>query len=199
VVTDRHGVVRVAVAADAAAIAELHVRAWQSAYRAQLPQHHLDTLDVEARRQRWLRPLSEPQERWGSVLVVELPGGTLAGFVSVGASRDDDAAADCGEIASLYVEPSLVGRGHGRALTSAALAMLSRNGFRQATVWALSTNTQGRRFYEKAGWTDTGVEKDDEVAGLSIKDVRYHRTLDPTEPDAEPDAAEPDPADARPT
>ena len=193
--TDRDTLVRRAVPTDASAIAELHVRAWQSAYRGQLPQHHLDTLDVEARRQRWLRHLSEPQERWGRVLVVELPGGALAGFVSVGASRDDDAAADCGEIAALYVEPSLVGRGHGRALTSAALVMLWRNGFRQATVWALSTNTQGRRFYEKSGWTDTGVEKDDEVAGLSIRDVRYHRTLDP----AEPDAAEPDSTDAPPT
>ncbi len=174
--------VRAAVPADASAIAALHVRAWQAAYRGQLPQHHLDTLDVEARRQRWHRHLSEPQERWGSVLVVEMPGAALAGFVSVGASRDDDAPADCGEIAALYVDPSRIGRGHGRTLMAAALEMLSQNGFRQATVWALSTNQQGRRFYERTGWTDTGVEKDDEVAGLSIKDVRYHRTLDPTEP-----------------
>jgi L-amino acid N-acyltransferase YncA len=177
------GRVRVAVPADVSAIAELHVRAWQAAYRGQLPQHHLDTLDVDTRRQRWQRHLAEPQERWGSVLVVELPTGDLAGFVSVGASRDDDAAPDCGEIASLYVEPTLIGRGHGRALMSAALELLSRNGFRQATVWALSTNQQGRRFYQKAGWTDTGLEKDDEVAGMAIADVRYHRTLDLTEPD----------------
>ncbi len=194
---DHEGWVRTAVPADAAAIAALHVRAWQAAYRGQLPQHHLDTLDVETRQRGWHRILSEPQQRWKRVLVVELPGGGLAGFVSIGASRDDDAAPDCGEIAALYVEPSLIGRGHGRALTRAALDMLTRNGFRQATVWALSTNQQGRRFYERAGWTDTGVEKDDEVAGLNIKDVRYHRTLASTE--AEPDAPDSDPTYSEPT
>ena len=116
------------------------------------------------------------------MLVVEESTGALAGFVSLGASRDDDAPPDCGEIASLYVEPTLIGRGHGRSLM-AALHMLSQNGFRQATVWVLNTNEQGRRFYEKAGWTDTGLEKDDEVAGMAIADVRYHRTIDLTDPD----------------
>jgi len=44
---------------DARAIAEIHVRAWQWAYRGQIPDEILDGLSVEHREQGWRRQLSE--------------------------------------------------------------------------------------------------------------------------------------------
>ncbi|MER6578988.1 hypothetical protein [Nonomuraea sp. NPDC001023] len=50
--------IRKATPADAQAIAEIHVRSWQAAYRGLLPQDHLDGLDPAARRPGWERLLA---------------------------------------------------------------------------------------------------------------------------------------------
>jgi len=41
----------------------------------------------------------------------------------------------------------------------------------------LEGNTRARRFYELAGWIPDGAEKDDDMAGTTIREVRYRREL----------------------
>jgi hypothetical protein len=50
-------VIREASIEDAAAIADLHVRSWQAAYRGIVPDVILDGLSVEARRNFWTRTI----------------------------------------------------------------------------------------------------------------------------------------------
>jgi len=41
----------------------------------------------------------------------------------------------------------------------------------------LRGNERARRFYERAGWSVDGTEKDDVVAGAPVIELRYRRDL----------------------
>ena len=56
--------IREAVPADARAMAEIHVRSWQAAYRGQLTDDYLDGLSVEDRLEQHRRSLQEPPAEW---------------------------------------------------------------------------------------------------------------------------------------
>ncbi|MGW2217083.1 N-acetyltransferase family protein [Nonomuraea sp. NPDC001684] len=169
--------IRQATPADAQALAEVHVRSWQAAYRGLLPQDHLDGLDPAARRpgwERWLAGTAWPRQ---GTLVAEADG-RVVGFAGVLPARDDDAdGATVAEVAAIYLTPESWGRGIGRALMDAALATLTEAGYREAVLWVLDANVRARRFYEAAGWHDDGVTKDDGSRGFVLTEVRYRRSL----------------------
>lgn len=68
-----------------------------------------------------------------------------------------------GNIWALFVRPECEGRGYGRALQSAMLSWLFAQGV--ARAW-LNTQpgTRAQRFYEKSGWSPTGMLASGEVA-----------------------------------
>ncbi len=68
--------VRLATSEDAAGVGLVHVRAWQAAYRAEIPGAYLDSLDPEDRGRKWAKTLSEPA---GKIFVVEEVG-VVQGF-----------------------------------------------------------------------------------------------------------------------
>jgi GNAT superfamily N-acetyltransferase len=168
--------VRAAGLSDAAAIAEIHVRAWQAAYAGLLPEDFLKTLSVEGRTRGWERALSNP-DRPGRILVLA-GDGSLSGFAAIGPSRDDGAGAEVGELLSIYLRPELWGRGLGRTLHDHALGGLSDDGFEVVTLWVLDTNERARGFYAATGWTPDGATKTDTLpGGISLQEVRYRRPL----------------------
>jgi len=153
----------------------VHVRTWQAAYPGLLPDEHLDALDVARWTAGWQRLLTGERPR--SATLVAVADERVVGFVDVVPSRDDDAAADAGEVTSIYVLPTAWGTGAGRALMAAAVDSLRSEGFRAVTLWVLRDNERARRFYERAGWTLDGARKDDVVAGVPVTEVRYRRDL----------------------
>ncbi len=58
-----------------------------------------------------------------------------------------------------------------------AVDELSAMGFTEATLWVMDTNVRARRFYEIAGWSTDGGEKDELFRGAPIHEVRYRRSL----------------------
>lgn len=72
--------VRPATPDDAAAIAGVHVRSWQVAYRGVVPDVILDGLSVEQRRTTWRQLLVDDH---GSLTLVADRGGEVAGFCSM--------------------------------------------------------------------------------------------------------------------
>jgi L-amino acid N-acyltransferase YncA len=60
----------------------------------------------------WRRATARPSH---SLLVAEREGRVI-GFVSVGPTTDEGAAADTGEVYAIYLHPDIVGTGVGRAL-----------------------------------------------------------------------------------
>lgn len=155
---------RPAQVGHADAIAAVHVAAWQQAYSGMLPPELLASLSVEARAQRWRQQLADAQG--GHTWVVGEP---VRGFVSVGPSRDDDAADDTRELYALYVHPEAWGAGLGSRLMTAANGYLEGG----ATLWVLEANPRARRFSERHGWRQDGARKQEARGAAVLDEVRY--------------------------
>jgi ribosomal protein S18 acetylase RimI-like enzyme len=167
--------VRDAALEDAEAAATIHVRTWQVAYRGQLPDDYLDSLDIVARTQRWKEKLSTPTPRTRS-LVAEV-NQKIVGFCDIGKSRDDDASDDVGEILAIYVDADFMGKGIGTKLINEAVQSLKDLGFKSATLWVLESNMRGRHFYEKKGWYIEGKTKSETRNNVILKEIRYKTDL----------------------
>jgi ribosomal protein S18 acetylase RimI-like enzyme len=142
---------------DAEAAATIHVKTWQIAYRGQIPNDYLDSLDVVSRTKRWQEKLSNPSPRTRN-LIAEA-NQKIIGFCDIGKSRDEDATDDVGEVLAIYIDTDFMGKGVGTKLIDKALESLKDFVFKSATLWVLEINTIGRRFYEKNGWTTEGTTK----------------------------------------
>lgn len=167
--------IRWAVLADAPALAEIHVQAWQVGYRGLLPDSLLDNLSAAERLPRWRQRLSAEAER---VLVAELDG-QVAGWLVIGTQRDGDLDPQrTGEIYAVYVDPAAWRRGCGAALIARALAELRAQGLSEATLWVLRSNQRARCFYEALGFQPEGASKIEyNRDGVAFDEVRYRCAL----------------------
>ena len=163
--------VRQAVISDAKAIAKIHVKTWQCAYRGQMPDSHLDSLSVAKRTERWKEILSNPVPKKKD-FVAELDG-KVVGFVSVGASRDEDMDESTGEIWAMYVDPNNMHKGVGSALMEKSLVHLRSLGFTKATLWVLDTNEKTIKWYVHKGWRKEGKEKIEKEDTFDLREARY--------------------------
>jgi ribosomal protein S18 acetylase RimI-like enzyme len=75
------------------------------------------------------------------------------------------------------VDPDAWGRGFGQALLLAATDALSEAGFREALLWVHPGNERARAFYERFGWGSDGGQRQEEVLGVLVPEVRYRRPL----------------------
>lgn len=161
---------------DAAAIADVHIRTWQAAYRGQVADELLDGLEAQraARAERWRGWISEPRATPHRVLVAEA-GEAVVGFASLGAARD--LPPTTGEVYAIYVAPEAWGTGAGRELFARAAELLRSFGFTEAVLWVLRSNARARRFYEIAGWRTDGAERQEVMSGTTLEEVRYRISL----------------------
>jgi GNAT superfamily N-acetyltransferase len=157
-------VIREGTRDDAQGVARVQVRTWQTAYAGLLPSDGLCRMSVDRAAEQWQ---AHPP------LVAE-EDGEIIGFVSVGASRDDDAD---GELFAIYVEPGRWGTGVGRALIDAAEARRRERDDRDVILWVLEDNPRARRFYGAAGWHLDGARRPIEIFGVSVPEIRYRKRL----------------------
>jgi len=157
------------------AVARVHVRSWQVAYRNLIPDAYLDQLRPEERAQRYTFGSPDPTIPW--TLVAE-EAGAILGFATTSPTHDVDLPG-YGELCGFYVDPDRWGIGIGRALISAARARLLDLGFRQAALWVLAGNVRAECFYRSDGWAPDGQHRTDETRGFRIDELRYQRTLVP--------------------
>jgi ribosomal protein S18 acetylase RimI-like enzyme len=167
--------IRAAELNDAPALAEVHVRTWQHAYRGKLPDNLLDRLSVERRTEQWREWLKQPQP--GTSVSVAIEGDKIVGFCWVGPTRDSDAGDGTGELLAFYVLPNFQGSGVGNSLMLEGLRQLKQAGFQRVTLWVLDTNTKARGFYERCGWTADGSRKTEDWGSIVITEVRYQIDL----------------------
>ncbi len=166
--------VQLARAGDAERLATIHVEAWKSAYQGQVPDPYLDALSVRLDLWRTLVSDSSPSQATLVLVEDEQP----IGFAHC--TMDGDAVVDdelTGEIASMYVDPSMWRRGGGRLLMAAAVDWFRAKGCRAALLWVLDTNAGPRRFYEEMGWAADGAEQGIELGGQELVEVRYRLGL----------------------
>jgi GNAT superfamily N-acetyltransferase len=159
--------VRRATVADARGIAEIHVRAWQVAYRHAFPAERLDALSIDERAPRWRQTVGE------QTVYVAAEGETMLGWACGGPAREDESE---GELYGLYVAPEAWGRGAGRALLERVEQDLAA-GHDEAMLWVLEENPRARRFYELAGWQLDGGRKREAFLAVEVDMVRYRKRL----------------------
>jgi GNAT superfamily N-acetyltransferase len=159
------------------AVAVVHVRSWQAAYRNLIPQDFLDGLDGGQRSAWWERVLGAT--RWPELgTFVAEEAGAVIGFAHVGPARDADLdPVRVGEISSIYLLSEAWGQGFGRQLMTAALGTLSAAGFGEAALWVLDTNDRARSFYQAGGWSADGAAQQDDLGGVTLSEVRYRHPL----------------------
>jgi GNAT superfamily N-acetyltransferase len=160
--------VRRARPADARAIADVHVRTWQAAYRHAFPADVLDNLSVDEREAGWRARLGEGWVAW-----VAESESVVCGFAAVGPSRTEQ---DTGELYAIYVQPESWGTGAARELMAAAKEWFSQEGFATAMLWVLADNPRARRFYEREGWRAEGTRVDT-VRGTEVEEALYRLAL----------------------
>jgi ribosomal protein S18 acetylase RimI-like enzyme len=154
---------------DAKAIATIHVRAWQAAYRGIVPGPYLSELSIGQREQAWRQRL----EGGGATVLVAEANEEVLGWISAGVSRDVDAATSTGELYALYVAPEHWRHGVGRDLWDESAKRLREAGFTEATLWVLRDNSRARAFYGSSGFADdAGIEKTVRLGGVDLPEVR---------------------------
>ena len=163
---------------DAPRLGEVHVAAWQWAYRGQMPDDLLDSLRPESRAKAWNTWLSEPSSSDFSAWVAE-EGGEIIGFAASSRARDDDVPERSAELLMIYLLEDYLGRGIGHQLISAAEAHWRQAGYEMAILWVLESNKATRAFYEREGWVTDGEKKDHPAGSNETRlVVRYSKLLD---------------------
>ncbi|MGA8029739.1 MAG: GNAT family N-acetyltransferase [Bryobacteraceae bacterium] len=153
---------------DLPEVARIHVAAWKQAYVGQVPQAHLDRLDVAQRLRRWQEQFSD---RVVSGLLVANVNKKTAGFICFGRARDQDRQ-EWGEIYAIYVLKSYWGGGLGYQLFKHACAELQHNAFSRAYLWVLDTNDRAIAAYERwGGLVEHDRLKDHEIGGQPVKEI----------------------------
>jgi GNAT superfamily N-acetyltransferase len=160
---------------DVAELGEVHVAAWQAAYRGMMPDDYLDGLRARDRAEWWAEVVRRPQRDDAVCLVAEVDG-RVRGVVLAGPARGDDASGS-GEVYALNVHPGSWGSGVGSALLTAAESGLVRAGFHRAVLWVVPGNARARRFYGRAGWVEDDARRVEQVHGVDVEEVRYRRRL----------------------
>jgi ribosomal protein S18 acetylase RimI-like enzyme len=131
-------VIRAALDADAAAIAEIEARTWRWAYEDFVPP---EAMPIATERV----PAWREHIAGGGVRVFDQDG-TVVGYAAVREAK----------LAALYVEPAAQGAGVGSRLLADAQARLRTAGHVRAWLYVFADNAQGCAFYERHGWTPVG-------------------------------------------
>ncbi len=173
--------IRLAALADAPAIADIHVRAWQTTYKGIMPDDFLAGLAPEQRYARWERDITVPDREMTVIVAVEADSDRVAGFCSVCPQKHlepgDESLPPAGELHTMYVDTGFKGGGMGRALITTGVDALRDLGYTRAVVWMLADNAPARAFYERMGWTVDGVSSFVRYGDGQIREIRLARSL----------------------
>lgn len=168
--------VRRAGEGDVAAVADLQIRTWRTAYSGMLPAPVLAALSVVEAEERWRRAVTEPPTSRHHLLVA-LEAGRVVGMAAAGPSEDEDRdPARDAEIYALLVEPDLNRRGHGSRLLAAGVEHLRQDGFGTAATWLFDADAGCQAFYESAGWALDGTGRQLDM-DEPVHQVRLHTDI----------------------
>lgn len=175
--------VRVATAADGAAIAAIKWRAFGANYRGGvLADAFLDQRGVVPPASFWVGRAMVPPSRRHRLLVWGRPG-RVFGYLDAGPVHPEDAdpeAPESGEVYELYIDPVAQGCGGGGRLLDAAETWFRSAGFVRAELSTLVSNPAAQGFYRSRGWEPTGRIIPVDLGIVAFEEMRFARRLDGT-------------------
>ncbi|QXJ26897.1 GNAT family N-acetyltransferase [Actinomadura graeca] len=172
--------VRPARRADAAAVADIQVRAWRQGYRDLLPAGVLDRVTgaeaLAAWRQRWAEAAASPPSPRHRLLVA-VAADLVVGFAAHGPAEDADLdPAVTAELVALLVDPLHGRAGHGSRLLAASADLLREDGFATLITWAFEDDEVMRTFLGSAGWAPDGTARTLDM-GEPVRQIRLHTDI----------------------
>lgn len=119
-----------------------------------------------------IRFAKESVNKAGMNSLVLIEDGRMIGTASFCLSRWEKYS-EYGEIVSIYFLPDYIGKGFGRLLLGKCIKELRQCGFNKVLLWVLEDNHRARKFYERNGFTCSGVYMEDNIGGKDVKEVLY--------------------------
>jgi GNAT superfamily N-acetyltransferase len=155
---------------DAPQVADISMRAWQSAYKGIMPDSILDNIDVKKREENWANGFTTLPDLIRTVAVDDT--NRVLGYTTGSKCRDIQAPEN-GELWAIYVDPQLVGNGIGKVLINDFKIRMKHAGFSKMYVWVLEENLSARKFYEKHDGKLFKQTKEFKVEDISLTEVSY--------------------------
>ncbi|MEU5878404.1 GNAT family N-acetyltransferase [Spirillospora sp. NPDC047279] len=172
--------VRPARRADAAAVADIQVRAWRQGYRDLLPPAVLDQVTsqdaAKVWRERWAEAATAPPSPRHRLLVA-VASDLVVGFAAHGpAEEPDHDPARTAELITLLVDPMHGRVGHGSRLLAASVDLLREDGVGTLISWVFEADEVTRTFLGSAGWAPDGTARTLDM-GEPISQIRLHTDI----------------------
>lgn len=149
---------------DRAEISRIYEESWKSAYKDIIPQSYLQSIPAG----HWASHLDS--QGMNSLVMIE--DGTFIGTSSYCQSRFLKFKG-FGEIVSIYLLPSYVGKGYGTQLLDAVLGQMKGLRYKDVFLWVLEENHRARAFYENRGFKASGDYLDDNIGGKALREIQY--------------------------
>jgi len=164
--------IRKACLEDGEEIAQVQIKAWQSAYAHIFPPEKLANLDADlgALAARWCSNILAP-DRIPAFFVAAEPAGKVVGFAAAGKQLNQNYPFET-ELQVIYILPQYQRQGIGRVLMGAVAAALIEAGFTSMMLWVLKENWDSRVFYQELGGRQI-AESDYERWGSTYEIVAY--------------------------
>ena len=167
--------IRNGIPADAEAIEEVRIAAWQAAYRQFLPSDFLAGLDATQNLE-GLRERLASQDIDFSLFVAEHEN-VISAFSVVGKPRFE-APSDTIELWALNVHPRCWRLGLGQQLIHAAIDSAQTAGFKTIELWCIDGNAPAEAAYTKEGFVPTGrMRTSSALTGHPIHERLYTKNL----------------------
>ncbi|MFE2240773.1 GNAT family N-acetyltransferase [Streptomyces virginiae] len=160
--------VRRAGPGDGDVLGAIHAAAWEAAY-APFFTPGFAAAGISSRRARWHARLAAQDS---TILLAEGDGRPMAMSVF----RPSSTTPGLAEILSFYSHPDSWGTGVAAALMTGTLEHLRADGVTRTHLWTLRDTPRSRRFYTKAGFTESGATRPYDFGdGNPLAQVEYER------------------------
>jgi GNAT superfamily N-acetyltransferase len=161
--------IRPAVPADAAKIAEVRVDAWRTTYRGMIPDAYLASMTIEDSTAHWDKILTAAPNTTNTF--VATLDGAVAGFAA-GLMLPEPKYGLNAELSAVYLVRDAQRTGIGRRLVAAVAAAQQAHGANGLVVWVIAGNKAARAFYENLG-AELLVEQPFSWDGMDLVEAGY--------------------------
>jgi len=158
-------VVRPVEEADADSLGRVHATCWHETYDHLLSSAALSQLRPERFAALWRRFTAQGPDYRQFVAVVD---GDIVGFACSGPSRDATSPVD-NELYNMYLLQASHGSGLGQKLFDAVVDP------GESMLWVAADNPRAHSFYARNGYRPDGLERNEEVLGEQLHEVRLVR------------------------
>jgi len=168
-------VIRIAVADDARAIAQVRVDAWRTTYKGMIPDAYLAAMSVDDSEVLWSRVLNAASSR--ASVFVAASGRDIVGFAAGNLLAEPKYGLDA-ELTAVYVRRDSQRAGVGSRLVGAVVAAERAQGATGLITWVIAANKGARAFYERLD-AELLIEQPFQWDGMDLVEAGYGwRNLD---------------------